>query len=230
LTTSKRKSAPASSSRSDSDANVERDIPSAEVRPASPDESRREDILAATLRFAAQEGFDKISVRKVAALAGVSPSLITYHYKTKTKLIAEAWWLLHEHESRRRDETVGRVSALKRIEEGFRILFEGEYAEVTPQFRLDFWAKTARTPALLDLYLKHEKQLRDSHLAGIRASVEEGDLDSSLARDVALVEDLLQAFQLGLHTWSGLHTRPEDRKQALRIGRLFLSLLRSRTG
>ena len=196
---------------------------------ASQDEGRKEDILAATLRLAAQEGFDKISVRKVAALAGVSPSLITYHYKTKTKLIAEAWWLLHARESRLRDETVGKVSGLKRVEEGFRLFSEGAYAEVTPQLRLDFWSKTARTPALLDLYIKHEELLRDAHIARIKASVEEGDLDPRLAEDLGLVEDLLQAFQLGLHVWSGLHTRAKDRKRTLQVGRFFLSLLRSPT-
>ena len=191
------------------------------------DESRKEDILAATLKLAAEEGFDKISVRKVAALAGVSPSLITYHYKTKTKLIAEAWWLLHTRESRHRDETVGRVSALKRIEEGYRLLIEDSNTDVAPQLRLDFWSKTARTPALLDLFIKQEDRLRDSHIAGLEASIEDGDLDPCLEGDLELVEDLIQAFHLGIHTWSSLHVKPKDRAKALKIARLFLARLRS---
>ena len=194
---------------------------------APADENRKEDILAATLKLAAEEGFDKISVRKVAALAGVSPSLITYHYQSITKLIAEAWWLLHTRESRQRDETVGRVSGLKRIEEGYRLLMDGTGAVVTPQLRLDFWSKTARTPALRDLYIKQERRLRSSHIAGLEASILEGDLDPCLQEDLDLVEDLIQTFHLGIHTWSSLHIKPKDRTRALAVARLFLSRLRA---
>jgi AcrR family transcriptional regulator len=191
------------------------------------DEGRKEDILAATLHVAALEGFDKISIRKVAALAGVSPSLVTYHYKSKTRLIGEAWWLLHARESRRRDETIGRVSGLKRIEEGFRLAFEGTDDEVSPQLRLDFWSKTARTPSLLEIFHKHEKSLRASHLAGLQTSIAEGDLSADFREQLDLVEDLLQAFSLGIHTWASLHDSTKDRARALEMGRLFLHFLSS---
>src|SRR5437762_14023117 len=83
----------------------------------STEEGRKEEILAAVLKIASTEGFDKVTVRKVAALAGVSYGLVTYHYATKERLILEAWWTLLEHESRRRDETIVRTTALQRFEE-----------------------------------------------------------------------------------------------------------------
>ena len=193
------------------------------------DETRKEDILSATLKLAADEGFDKISIRKVAALAGVSPSLITYHYKTKTQLIAEAWWSLHTRESHQRDETIGRVSGIKRIEEGFRLRFQSTQEDVAPQLRVDFWSKTARTPALLNLYIKQENSLRDSHIAGLQAAVDDGDLDPDLVAELDLVEDLFAAMNLGILTWSSLHTKQKDRVRALQIMRLLISRLRPAT-
>ena len=110
---------------------------------------------------------------------------------------------------------------------GFRLAFEATDDEVSPQLRLDFWSKTARTPSLLEIFHEHEKSLRASHLAGLQTSIAEGDLSADFREQLDLVEDLLQAFSLGIHTWASLHDSTKDRARALEIGRLFLQLLSS---
>jgi AcrR family transcriptional regulator len=52
--------------------------------------SKQERFLAATLRILARDGFTRLSVRSVAAEAGLAPGLLTYYHPTKTDLVAAA--------------------------------------------------------------------------------------------------------------------------------------------
>jgi len=56
----------------------------------------REAILEATLRVIAVRGVDAATHRAVAAEAGVSPALTTYHFASKQALVAEALELVVE--------------------------------------------------------------------------------------------------------------------------------------
>ena len=197
---------------------------------APSEDGRRENILEAVLKLAEAEGFDKVSIRKIAARANVSPSLVTYHFKNKDRLIVEAWQLLHERESRRRDQAVGRASGLKRIEVGFQLALEEQgHEDIAPHLRLDFWSKTARTPALRSLFAEHRQNLLPSHIAGLQNSIVEGELDARFAEDLALLEDVLQAMTYGLHTWVNLSPDPIRNDRALQMLHLFLGLLRKGT-
>ena len=189
------------------------------------DDHRKDAILEAVLEIAGSEGFEAVSIRKVAAAAGVSHSLITYHYENKERLIAEAWFALHQRESRRRDETVGRVSGTERVLEGFRLAFEVD-RELPDSLRVDFWAKTAKTAALLRHFAERRDSLRARHIEGLRASVREGKIDLQVGSDLDLVEDLLQALQYGIHVWAALEVdqnmAPE---RAMKLADLFVNLL-----
>jgi TetR/AcrR family transcriptional regulator, cholesterol catabolism regulator len=52
--------------------------------------SKQDQILAATLRILAREGFTALSMRAVAAEAGLTSGLLTYYYPSKTELVAAA--------------------------------------------------------------------------------------------------------------------------------------------
>jgi len=56
----------------------------------------REAILEATLRVIEARGADAVTHRAVAAEAGVSPALTTYHFASKEALVAEALELVVE--------------------------------------------------------------------------------------------------------------------------------------
>jgi TetR/AcrR family transcriptional regulator, transcriptional repressor of bet genes len=76
------------------------------------EEERKQQILSAALRIAAQMGLDKVTGRRVAAEAGLSSGLIFFHYKTKEDLLLAlldqliAWWLtlrdMHSTDARSR--------------------------------------------------------------------------------------------------------------------------------
>jgi AcrR family transcriptional regulator len=196
--------------------------------PTRAEEGRKEQILTAVLEVASKEGFDRVTVRKVAALAGVSHGLVTYHYGTRERLILEAWRSLLEHESRRRDETVGRAGALKRIEEGYRLALTAPEREVSPNLRLDFLVKTARTPRLLEAYVKDSTRDRPRRIAGLKAEAASGRLDDSL--DVELVEDLIEVVRDGLNLWTALNLDESADLRAFEIAQFFLSLIGPRKG
>lgn len=51
------------------------------------DDNRGRDILAAAIELFANRGFDATSVRDIAALAGVQPASVYYHYPAKEALL-----------------------------------------------------------------------------------------------------------------------------------------------
>lgn len=63
-------------------------------RPAEPENrtkpSARERILAAAVRRIAREGIDDVRIARIAMDAGVSTSLVHYHFETREALLAEA--------------------------------------------------------------------------------------------------------------------------------------------
>jgi AcrR family transcriptional regulator len=110
-------------------------------------EVRREELMVATLRCLAELGPIATSVRAIAREAGVSPSLITYHFGAKSELIAAAYDFhsdqlrdaTDEVLERAGDDPSARLSAFLRIGFDPRFLNE-EY--ITARFL--FWG-LART-------------------------------------------------------------------------------------
>lgn len=54
-------------------------------------EDRRKALIDATLKCLSREGQDGLSVRKISKEAGISISLINYHYASKEDLVAQAY-------------------------------------------------------------------------------------------------------------------------------------------
>ncbi len=52
--------------------------------------STKERIIGATLKIIANEGFHKITIRKLASLAGVNVAAVNYHFGSKEQLVNEA--------------------------------------------------------------------------------------------------------------------------------------------
>jgi len=62
-------------------------------------EAARERILAAAVRRIAEEGIDGVRIARIAMDAGVSPSLIHYHFATREALLAQALDYSYAHAS-----------------------------------------------------------------------------------------------------------------------------------
>ncbi|MED3053303.1 TetR family transcriptional regulator [Bacillus thuringiensis] len=52
--------------------------------------STKEKILNTTLELIKKEGFEKVTIRKIAALSDINIALVNYHFGSKEKLISEA--------------------------------------------------------------------------------------------------------------------------------------------
>jgi TetR/AcrR family transcriptional repressor of bet genes len=94
-------------------------------------EVRRESLVEATLKCLREHGHDGVSVRRIAAAAGVSVGLINHHYTTIDELIAHAYERL----------------ATDLLRELQKAIAE---AEQTPRARIGAFFVTSFSPSILD--------------------------------------------------------------------------------
>lgn len=113
----------------------------------APGDERREQILTAALRVATAGGLDRLTIRRVAAEAGLSTGLVHFHFKTKDALlVALLDHLLARLAVLRVDASIARFeSPLERL----LALLRQEMDRVTRDWRLihlffDFWVLGAR--------------------------------------------------------------------------------------
>ncbi|WP_353113966.1 TetR/AcrR family transcriptional regulator [Microbacterium sp.] len=90
---------------------------------ASPPPTRKEAILAAAERVFAEEGYDRATLRTIAAAAGVKLSLLVYHFESKAQLY-RAVFERHQHINEERREQLRGVDlaagdALEQIVDAF---------------------------------------------------------------------------------------------------------------
>lgn len=102
----------------------------------APAEERRDDLIAAALRSIARDGHAGVSVRRIAAEAGVSIGLINHYFPSIDDLVASAY-----------EQTATRFLRL--------ILDEVAKASPSPRARLSAFLKSSFAPPILDPALLH---------------------------------------------------------------------------
>lgn len=122
---------------------------------------RREQILAATLRLVARDGFARVTLRDVAAEVGVVHGLIRHYFATREQLVAAAF-----------DAAVlGELRADAEVEEGLEpVAALADWLSTTPRGHylvwIDAWSEAPRNPELLAALTRHHRD-SDRHLAGV---------------------------------------------------------------
>ncbi len=116
----------------------------------APEAARREQILASAYRVTAEQGLDGLTIRKVAAAAGLSTGLVLFHYKTKQQLLlALLDWLLAGTLPPPAPEPAPGATALDRfhglVHREMRRL-SAEPARINLLF--GFWVRGGRDPAI----------------------------------------------------------------------------------
>lgn len=113
----------------------------------APEEVRREQILQAAFEVAAKEGLAGLTVRAVAAKAGLSHALVLFHFKRKALLLQELLgWLLETTSVLEVSEDIAHFPrALDRL----HALLQQEMARLSHDPRhirvfLEFWALGVR--------------------------------------------------------------------------------------
>jgi AcrR family transcriptional regulator len=105
-------------------------LPTRKFRRIQP-EARRETLVEAALACLAEGGHQGVSVRRIAARAGVSLGLVNHYYAGIDQLIAQAYESLAD----------GIVS---------KLLESAESADVAPRERLSGFIRTSFSPLVLD--------------------------------------------------------------------------------
>jgi len=134
----------------------------------------RERILAAAVGRIASEGIDGVRIARIAMDAGVSASLVHYHFDTREELLAEALAWSYEHVGTQRAEIEQDADATHAQRLG-RIV--DQCLPLTAELREDWvvwmelWLRAVRHPELQpvaeDLYTRLHDWFADEIAAGI---------------------------------------------------------------
>jgi AcrR family transcriptional regulator len=150
----------------------------------------RDALCQALLRLVARDGFDGVTFRSVAAEAGATHGLASYHFGTREAMIQEAlrWAVRHSIESSRLASSVAEISEL--AADVPRMIDESPEDAV---FQFELLLRALRTPALLGEVRKSYDDYVDAVATSLRGLGIEG---TAIARLVFAALDGLTLQQL----------------------------------
>lgn len=148
--------------------------------------STREKIINATLSIISIEGFQKLTIRKIAAIAGVNIAAVNYHFGSKDLLVNEAL-----------------KSVTYQMKESFKLLQDNRQPEEKLRSFMRAYSDAAqRYPAVLQNFISssmHNHQVRDDYeeylknegFTLIRRNLEElGAMESESILQIVVVQIL----------------------------------------
>ncbi|MFL6053785.1 MAG: TetR family transcriptional regulator C-terminal domain-containing protein [Actinoallomurus sp.] len=180
------------------------------ARLTAPD--RREDILRAAVAQIAERGVAAVRVADVAAALGVSTALVFYHFRSKDRLVAEAF----AYAARRDLDRLAEVaesggSARRRLVRALRLYHPSGSAAPGWRLWIDGWSAALRTPELRRVCRRLDLRWRDTIAGLIAEGVAAGefacaDPEAAAWRITALID--------GLSVQTTVHRGVLTRKQA----------------
>jgi AcrR family transcriptional regulator len=153
--------------------------------------ARRRILLAAMHRIA-HDGLAELSLARIAADAGVSPSLLHYHFDSRETLLAEAlrFSFAHAGDSRMGDVADARCHAERLATMVDQCLPVPGEQQVDWVLWVELWLRAVREPALRPVAARLYERYRDWLAGLVRAGVENGefraDADPAEVADVAM--------------------------------------------
>ncbi|MEV0400146.1 TetR family transcriptional regulator C-terminal domain-containing protein [Actinoallomurus sp. NPDC050550] len=130
---------------------------------------RREEILRAAVAQIAERGVAAVRVADVAAALGVSTALVFYHFRSKDRLVAEAFAYAARRDLDRLAEVAGSGgSARRRLVRALRLYHPSGSAAPGWRLWIDGWSAALREPELRRVCRRLDLRWRDT-IAGIIA-------------------------------------------------------------
>jgi AcrR family transcriptional regulator len=175
-------------------------------------EDRREEILRATVAQIAERGVAAIRVADVATALGVSTALVFYHFRSKDRLVAEAFAYAARRDLDRLAEVAGSGgTARRRLVRALRLYHPSGSAAPGWRLWIDGWSAALRTPELRRVCKRLDLRWRDT-IAGIIA-------DGVAAGEFACPDPAGAAWRItalidGLAVQTTVHRGVLTRKQA----------------
>ncbi|MGH2851531.1 MAG: TetR/AcrR family transcriptional regulator [Solirubrobacteraceae bacterium] len=174
--------------------------------------SARERILAAAAERIASDGIDDVRIARIAMAAGVSSSLVHYHFATREALLAEAIEYSYEQVGlARTDRPIKASSHAQQL-----ALMVEQCLPTTPELERDWvlwvelWLRAVRHHELRPVAEELYARMRDWFVTAIRAGVDAGEFarcDPDEVADRALA--LIDGF--GIRTLLGDRAVPLER-------------------
>ena len=189
---------------------------------------RREQIIAATLRLVARDGFAGVTLRDVAAEVGVVHGLIRHYFATREQLVAAAFDAAVRAEAVQDEELAEQLEPVAAL---------ADWLTTTPREHylvwIDAWSEAPRNPELHAALTRHHRD-SDLRLARIiERNVEAGVATSADAEaDARMLTALVDGVAVQHHAIGLIDEGEADRivfaAAEARLGLLAGSLARTR--
>jgi AcrR family transcriptional regulator len=163
------------------------------------DRGARERILAAAVERIASDGIDGVRIARIAMDAGVSTSLVHYHFETREALLEQALEYSYELAGDVRLGPEGDAHSLDSV---------GRLAAMIDQFLpypgllerdwilwVELWLRAVRHPEMRPTAKRLYERMRDWFAEAIAAGIESGELSAEL--DPARLADRIVALTDG---------------------------------
>jgi len=141
-------------------------------------DDRREEILRATVAQIAERGVAVIRVADVATALGVSTALVFYHFRSKDRLVAEAFAYAARRDLDRLAQVAGSGgSARQRLLRALRLYHPSGSAAPGWRLWIDGWSAALREPELRRVCRRLDLRWRDTIAGLIAEGVAAGEFD-----------------------------------------------------
>jgi AcrR family transcriptional regulator len=141
-------------------------------------DDRREEILRATVAQIAERGVAAIRVADVATALGVSTALVFYHFRSKDRLVAEAFAYAARRDLDRLAQVAGSGgSARQRLVRALRLYHPSGSAAPGWRLWIDGWSAALREPELRRVCRRLDLRWRDTIAELIAEGVAAGEFD-----------------------------------------------------
>src|SRR5215467_10086070 len=167
-------------------------------------DQRREQMLRAALEVIVERGYPDTRIADVAQLAGTSPALVIYYFKTKDQLLTEAMRLSEDTWYATGTSRVAAIdTAAGRLEEliAMTCLPEEDDDPDAPDTSwllwLDLWTQAARRPEVATVRQKFDERWRDTIASLVLEGQEAGEFGPVTPADfAATLSALLDGFAI----------------------------------
>ena len=185
-------------------------------------EETRSLIVATAMRLFTENGYDRTTMRSIAAEAGVSVGNAYYYFSSKEQLIQgfydEIAWV---HQTAARERMAGETGFAERLEHV--LLCWVDTAEPYHRFGTQFFVNAADPESPLSPFSADSAPARDATIALWREVVENSDLkvDPELREELP---ELLWLFQMGVVLF-WVHDRSQQTKRTRMLVRRTVPLI-----
>jgi AcrR family transcriptional regulator len=182
------------------------------TEPVATEQGARERILAAAVERIARHGIDEVRIARIAMDAGVSTSLVHYHFETREALLEQALEYSYElagdvrlaDAEGRQLETTERLAAMIDQCLPYPGMLERDWI-----LWVELWLRAVRHPEMRPTAARLYERMRDWFVDAIETGIERGDLSAEL--EPARVADRILAMADGYGVRVLFHDLDVDR-------------------